>query len=194
MKLYVLSFSVALAAYMRAEEHIILDTNSNTDVTGDAQGINHGTTPLWCALDHLNTRCPEVGCCSKQELIVGTNFVKEGLLIEMELYTSAEALFNRQGKATRQTMVEIAKSISAQGHEFRNNSTPICAALHSALLFSEVSLLYVEEATKILPTDFGFSMNAAEIFELPLDLIPGEVSFCTVAAQVARTPGLIRIA
>ncbi|RYP83741.1 hypothetical protein DL770_005319 [Monosporascus sp. CRB-9-2] len=95
MKLSVLSFSLSLAACVLAEEQTILDPNLNTDVPGDAQAINYSTTPPWYALDHLNTHCAVVRCSGKEELVVGTNVVKDGLLMEMEIHISAEALFKR---------------------------------------------------------------------------------------------------
>ena len=122
---------ISLATTTFAETRVI-DPNGNTQVDADSQAINYGTTPPWYALDHLLTECSTVGCSGAEEVKVGTLVVKNGHLVEMDIVISAEASFNSEGKATRETLVEIAKGISAQGYEFRKDKyedcggTPFC--------------------------------------------------------------------
>lgn len=86
-----------------------------TNVDASDQAINYGSFSPAEVISKLLEECSEVGCSGAKEVEAET-FVVDGnaQLQQMKIVISAEGSFNRDKKATREALVEVAKAIASQ--------------------------------------------------------------------------------
>lgn len=112
-----LALASSIPYVLAQEQRFDADPSGNTRVATSGQGINYGTTPPWYALDALNEFCNPVGCSG--ELEVGTLVTDDFVLRDHKIIMEVQGTFNENGLGTRRNMIEVAKTVSARGYDFR---------------------------------------------------------------------------
>lgn len=91
------------------------DFRLKVDISANDEAIVYGDIQPVDAIHKLLEACSEVGCSGAKEVETITGVVDDkGYLQERKIVISAEGSFNREEKATREALVEIAEAVARE--------------------------------------------------------------------------------